>query len=397
MPSDAGLGAIEAVGVWKRFRADRRMALLRDEVERVRRRLRGDGGGWRWVLRDVDFTVEPGDAVGLLGANGSGKSTLLKVLTGVMYPHSGRVEVRGRVGALIEVRAGIHTDLTGRENIYLYGALLGLSRREVARRFDDIVAFAELDEAIDRPLKYYSSGMEMRLGFAVAAFLEPDVLLVDEVLAVGDAVFQQKCLDRIRAVLAQGTTLVFVSHDLAAVEAMCRRGVWLEDGRVGADGPIRDALGSYRRYVEHRMESAPPDGADLRLTGIEVGGIEGSGPRTEEPLEIGLRFEADTARVAQLHLGVSEGPATPIFVLAHKGDVGVGGLGARCQIPRLPLPRGRYFLWVGVTDHAGRDLLPWHPAASFDVEGPDLDPAPCAVVRLAPVHVPADWAVEPET
>ncbi|MDQ3146425.1 MAG: ABC transporter ATP-binding protein, partial [Actinomycetota bacterium] len=392
-------GAVSAQHIWKRFRADRRQSLLRDEVERARRRWRrDDDSGWRWVLRDVDFVVEPGEAVALLGANGSGKSTLLKILTGVMYPHTGRVGVGGRIGALIEVRAGIHPDLTGRENVYLYGALMGRSRVDVARRFDEIVAFSELEGAIDRPVKFYSSGMEMRLGFSVAASLEPDVLMVDEVLAVGDAMFQQKCLDRIRAVLAQGRTLVFVSHDLAAVEATCGRGVWLRDGSAAADGPIRDTLGSYRRYVESRMEVAGHGdigAGEVRLDQIDLAGPsdEGGGARTDEHFEITMAFEAGQPRLAMVHVGVSEGPATPIFALAQKADVGAGRTVARCTIPRLALPRGRYYVWVGLTDHAGGDLLAWHPAARFDVVGPDLDPTPCAVVRLAPVHVPAEWVL----
>lgn len=189
-------GTVRVEQLWKRFPRSRRL-LLRDEVEWLIGRWRGTyEGRWHWALREVSFDITPGEAVGLIGANGSGKSTLLKVLSRVMYPYSGRIQVRGRVGALIEVMAGLHTDLTGRENIYLYGSLLGWQRREVGRRFDDIVDFVELADAVDRQVKFYSSGMQMRLGFAVAALLGPDVLLVDEVLAVGDAAFQQRCLDR---------------------------------------------------------------------------------------------------------------------------------------------------------------------------------------------------------
>ena len=221
---------------------------MRDRIELLRTRLANKSEkGWNWALRDVELLAEPGDAVGLIGQNGSGKTTFLRILTRVMYPEAGKVEVAGRVGALIEVTAGIHGDLTGRENIFLFGSILGLSRREVAARFDQIVEFAEIEDAIDRQVKYYSSGMQVRLGFSVAAFLEPDVLLVDEVLSVGDARFQQKCLDRMRAVMAQGTTLVFVSHNLAAVESVCRRGIWLNDGVVLKEGPIQEVLAGYGR------------------------------------------------------------------------------------------------------------------------------------------------------
>src|SRR3954447_13748875 len=244
-------GTLVAEHLWKRFRADRRRMLLRDEMERLLRS-RSDGvkDRHRWVLRDVNVTAQPGESIGLVGSNGSGKSTLLKLFTRVMSPHTGRVTAQGRVGALIEVRAGIQPDLTGRENIFLYGSLLGLGRRNVAKRFDEIVEFAEVEDAIDRQVKFYSSGMQMRLGFAVAAFLEPDVLLVDEVLAVGDASFQQRCLERMRHVLSQGTTLLYVSHDMASVESLCRRAVWLDDGIIRATGPTADVLASYRVGLE---------------------------------------------------------------------------------------------------------------------------------------------------
>src|SRR3954447_14539365 len=252
-------GTLVAEHLWKRFRADRRRMLLRDEMERlVRSRSQGVKERHRWVLRDVNVTAQPGESIGLIGSNGSGKSTLLKLFTRVMYPHTGQVTAQGRVGALIEVRAGIQPDLTGRENIFLYGSLLGLGRRNVAKRFDEIVEFAEVEDAIDRQVKFYSSGMQMRLGFAVAAFLEPDVLLVDEVLAVGDASFQQKCLNRMRHVLSNGTTLVLVSHDLAAVEATCSRAVWLDGGRVQSDGPVREVLASYRSSVQEHAELEMP-------------------------------------------------------------------------------------------------------------------------------------------
>ncbi len=385
-------GTIAAGGIWKRFRADRRRMLLRDELDRLSARLRSrEDRGWRWALSDVSFLAQPGESVGLVGTNGSGKSTLLKILTRVMYPYAGRVEVAGRVGALIEVRAGLHSDLTGRENIYLYGSLLGLPRREVSRRFDAIVAFAEVDEAIDRQLKFYSSGMQMRLGFAVAAFLEPHVLLVDEVLAVGDASFQQKCLDRMRAVLAQGTTLVFVSHDLAVVEATCERGIWLGNGVVEREGPIREVLGAYRRSIEESAELSPLVSGAVNLLKVAIG--EETISRSQERLEVTLILESQDARVGRFFLGVSEGPAAPVFLLSRDLHLGPGETEIRCSIARLPLPRGRFYLWMGVVDRMGADLLPWHPAAHFDVVGPDLDEPPRAVVRLAPVHVEAGWEI----
>ena len=335
--------------------------------------------------------VAPGESVGLVGANGSGKSTLLKILARVMYPYAGDVSVGGRVGALIEVRAGIHPDLTGRENVFLYGSLLGLPRRDVARRFDEIVAFAELEGAIDRQVKFYSSGMQMRLGFAVVAFLEPDVLLVDEVLAVGDASFQQKCLDRMRAMLAEGTTLVFVSHDLAAVEATCARGVWLNDGLVRADGPIREVLSSYRGSIEQSAELLPQLDGLVRLMKVEVRGPAGGIPRSHAPLDVSLTLESQEPRTAAVCIGVSEGPATPVFLVRRDLHLVAGETLVRCSIPSLPLPRGRFYVWAAVFDMV--DLMPWQPVAQFEVMGPDLDAAPRAVVRLAPVHAEATWDI----
>jgi ABC-type polysaccharide/polyol phosphate transport system ATPase subunit len=382
---------IRAERVWKRFKADRRRMLLRDELERTVARLRGGPNlGHRWVLRDIDFEVAPGEAVGLIGSNGSGKSTLLKILTRVMYPHTGRVVAQGRVGALIEVRAGIHPDLSGRENIYLYGSLLGLTRRQVAARFDDIVAFAEVEEAIDRQVKFYSSGMQMRLGFAVAAFLEPDILLVDEVLAVGDASFQQKCLNRMRTVLAEGTTLVFVSHDLAAVEATCSRGLWLDRGVIRSDGPVREVLGEYRGSVEEMAESGRGAGGVARVTKVSVSGSGDDVPRTSEPFDVQLVIDSPVTALGRLFLGISEGTATPIFVLKRDLQLVEGETEVHCRITTLPLPRGRYFLWLGMFGK-GPELIDWHPAAKFDVSGPPLGAAPRAIVRLAPIHVDASW------
>jgi ABC-2 type transport system ATP-binding protein len=367
---------------------------MRDQVELLRDQRRGvSGRGWRWALRDVDFTVAPGESIGLVGANGSGKSTLLKILTRVMYPYAGSVDVRGRAGALIEVRAGIHPELTGRENVYLYGSLLGLRRRAVVDRFDAIVDFAQLPKAIDRPVKFYSTGMQMRLGFAVAAFLEPDVLLVDEVLAVGDAAFQQRCLERMRQVLADGTTLVLVSHDLASIEAMCGRGLWLADGLLRADGPVRDVLGAYRRSIEEVAEDGLYADGKVRVRKAEVVRADGFMPTTLAPLQVTLALETAEGQAGRLYLGVSEGGATPIFLVSTYAELAPGCSTVTCTVDGLPLPRGRYSLWIAMLARkTNADLMAWHPTASFDVLGPDLDPAPRAVVRPAPVHVRASWA-----
>jgi ABC-2 type transport system ATP-binding protein len=350
------------------------------------------GNPWRWVLRDIDFDIEPGDAVGIVGINGAGKSTLLKILTQVMYPTSGKVELAGKVGALIELRGGMHPDLTGRENALLYGSLMGMGRSAVVKSFDDIVDFAQLAGAIDRQVKFFSSGMQMRLGFAIAAFMNPDVLLVDEVLAVGDAWFQQRCLDRMRTVLLQGTTLVLVSHDLASVEAMCRRGLWLENGVLAADGPIREVLGDYRKSVEEfSFENLSHDGL-VGIVKAEVSSLDGSMLTSHSPMEILLWLHTARRQRGRLYIGVSEGPGTPTFLVSTEMLLEPGDTTVRCQVDNVPLPRGRYYAWVCMESVEDDKLIPWHPAASFDVFGSDLDWAPLGIVRLSPVHVRSDWS-----
>jgi ABC-type polysaccharide/polyol phosphate transport system ATPase subunit len=389
-------GTIEAGEVWKRFRADTRPSYLQDQIARVGDRVRNrTSPSWRWALRDIDLRMAPGESLALVGQNGSGKTTLLKILTRVMYPTAGRGTVAGRVGALIEVRAGISPQLTGRENIYLTGSLMGLPRREVKRRFDEIVEFAELEEAVDRQVKFYSIGMQMRLGFGVAAFLGPDVLLVDEVLAVGDATFQQRCLDRLRYMLEQGTTLLFVSHDLAAVEATCERAVWLNDGAVRAAGPVRDVLGDYRAAVEAVAQSLAPVDGIISIRDVQVGAPDGAVVTTDGPLDVEFALGSDSTYRSWVYVGVSEGPASPIFLLNPGRETAIepGDTAVRCSIPRLPLPKGRYYVWTAVFRGwtGGPELLSWQPIARFDVHGPPLAEAPRAVVRLSPVHVESTW------
>jgi ABC-type polysaccharide/polyol phosphate transport system ATPase subunit len=216
---------------------------------RVANRLRGGSSVGTLALDGVSFTVAEGDAFAILGANGAGKTTAIRVLTRISRPTSGRVSVRGRVGAIIDVGVGMHPELSGRENIFLYGTVLGMLRSQIRRRFDDIVAFAELEDVLDRPLKYFSSGMQLRLGFAIASYVDPDILVVDEALAVGDAAFQAKSAKRMHEMIAEGRTLVYVSHSLASVENLCRRGILLEGGRVVVAGDIAEVVAGYRERV----------------------------------------------------------------------------------------------------------------------------------------------------
>jgi lipopolysaccharide transport system ATP-binding protein len=221
------------------------------------RRLRRLGGhareGWFWALRDVSFTVQPGEVTGVIGRNGAGKSTLLKVLSRITDPTSGRVELRGRVASLLEVGTGFHPDLTGRENIFLNGAILGMGRIEILRKFDAIVDFAEISKFVDTPVKFYSSGMYLRLAFSVAAHLDGEILLVDEVLAVGDVAFQKKCLGKMQDMSRGGRTVVFISHNMAAVSALCSRAMVIDAGQTVFDAPAGEAV---RFYLEHNLADA---------------------------------------------------------------------------------------------------------------------------------------------
>ena len=240
---------VERLGKMYRIGERQPYSSLRETItSAVRGRLRGGGRTPReaiWALRDVSFEVAPGEVIGIIGRNGAGKSTLLKILARITDPTEGRVEVRGRVGSLLEVGTGFHMELTGRENIYLNGAILGMRRAEIERKFDEIVEFAEVERFIDTPVKHFSTGMYLRLAFAVAAHLETEILLVDEVLAVGDAEFQERCLERIEGFRRQGKTLLVVSHDMGLVRRFCRRALRLDHGRLVADGGVEEVTGAY--------------------------------------------------------------------------------------------------------------------------------------------------------
>ncbi len=362
-------GAISAQDVSRRFRVHARETRTLKELVVARGRL---GGEDVWALRGVSLEIAPGEAVGLVGRNGSGKSTLLRVLAGIIKPTLGRVDVGGRVGSLLELGAGFHPDFTGRENVFLNGSIQGLRRADIHRRFDEIVAFAELEHAIDRPVRTYSSGMAMRLGFAIAAFLEADVLLLDEVFAVGDENFQRKCFGVIAEFKHRGGTILFVSHDASAVERLCERAVLLSRGEKVYDGPTHEAIARYRRLLADELE---PAGAALhrRAWGGSEAEIEAarlvarSGEERDqflagEPLALELSLVAHEPVAAprvQLELRDTGGllVAEETLDAATVGwPVGAGRVEARFEVPSPPLAFGRFHLGLALVD-AGGGLL----------------------------------------
>jgi ABC-type polysaccharide/polyol phosphate transport system ATPase subunit len=320
------------------------------------------------ALRDVSVTVEPGEAVGLVGRNGSGKTTLLRLISGIIRPSSGRVEAGGRIASLLELGAGFHPDFTGRENVYLNASIHGLSRARVREVMDEIVAFAELERFIDLPVRTYSSGMFMRLGFSVAAHIRADVLLLDEVFAVGDEQFQRKCFGKIAEFKNRGGTILFVSHDAQAVERLCDRAVLLRQGEVAFDGPTETAIAAYRRLL---ADDANPDeveaglrewgSGEARIVAAEL--LDGDGDER-------LQFASGEPLTVRLTVAAEPGLAPPNVTLelrddgglvlgtttAHTADLGWNGGGGerelRFRLERLPLADGRFHLRVGLADAA---------------------------------------------
>jgi ABC-type polysaccharide/polyol phosphate transport system ATPase subunit len=365
-------GEITVEGVSRRFRVHaRETRTLKDFLVQ-----RGHGGAEDiWALRDVSFDIAGGEAVGLIGRNGSGKTTLLRLIAGIIKPTSGRVHAEGRVGSLLELGAGFHPDFTGRENVHLNGAIQGLRKAEITERFDEIVAFAELEHAIDRPVRTYSSGMTMRLGFAIAAFLDADILLLDEVFAVGDEAFQRKCFGRIFQFKQAGGTIVFVSHDAAAVERLCERSVFLQGGLVAYDGPTREAVSRYRRALADDVNPAEREGG-LREWGSGEATIASAavvGQEGDERLQF-LSGEPFALRVA---VAVSDGLPPPRLQLELRDDAGAlvageavdlrelgwspgrGEQTVRFDLESLPLADGRFHLRLGLTNEGGEHLYHW--------------------------------------
>jgi ABC-type polysaccharide/polyol phosphate transport system ATPase subunit len=376
-----------------------------------------------WVLRDVSFEIKPGEMVGIVGDNGAGKSTLLKLISRIIEPTSGHIEVNGRVSALLELGAGFHPDLTGRENIYLNGSILGFSRAEMDHIYDDILEFSELERFIDVPVKHYSSGMYMRLGFSIAIHVRPDILLVDEILAVGDQAFQLRCLDKINEMRRRGITIVLVTHDLDTVREMCDRAIWLDDGLIQAEGPVTHVLEEYMARVRaeddealHKAEAGLQDGAaeddeddesawrwgsrEGEIVGVQFLDDQGQERRT---FQTGERF------AVRLHFSVPQRIDRPQFGLAlyHANGFHINGpntvfSGLEIEavegqgyvdyvIECLPLLEGTYLVSASLYNYEGSHAYDHHHQAyTFRVR-------PSALVRekFGAVLIPSVWQLGP--
>ena len=369
------LPGIEFDGVWKKFRRGERHDSLRDLLPAIaksawRRDAAALAGDEFWAVRDVSFDVRAGQALGIIGPNGAGKSTILKLLTRILPPTRGRCEVRGRLGALIEVAAGFHPDLTGRENVYLQGAIMGMRRMEIDRKFDRIVDFSGISEFIDTPVKRYSSGMNARLGFSIAAHLDPDVLIIDEVLSVGDASFQEQCVSRMRELARSGVPLVFVSHNLSAVLDLCTHGLLLVRGAVAFAGDAADTVAEYRRAEWARKLASEERRTDgLRIASVQV--LDEAGHpsmllRTGGAMTVRIFYEGATAgQRAHFAVDVHREDGICCYGINTRIDrCDIGPLGPEgyvdLRLGRVSLLRGSYVLSIGILDEGAARPLDVH-------------------------------------
>jgi ABC-type polysaccharide/polyol phosphate transport system ATPase subunit len=356
--------AVQVQDLGKRYRlgADRAgYDTVREAISRRFQR-RPSTGQQLWALRDISFSVAQGEPVGIIGPNGAGKTTLLKILAGITDPTSGEARTRGGVGALLDVGTGMHPELTGRENVYLMGSVLGMRRAEVRRLFDEIAGFAGVEQFLDTPVKRYSSGMRLRLAFAAAAFIEPPIIVVDEVLAVGDAAFRERCLGKMSEIGREGRTVLYVSHDLGSVTRLCARAIWLDEGRLRADGPANEVVSAYLQNAAGKPLSAEFEdeatGA-VQVSGVQVKGSNGevlTAPRRDEAfvIELGLVVRE---RVAGLDIGVTLIDENGVRVLSdarsdwtegREFDQEPGSYRITVAVPPI-LAAGRYALevWIG--------------------------------------------------
>ncbi|MGD0713767.1 MAG: ABC transporter ATP-binding protein [Gaiellaceae bacterium] len=389
---------------------------LRDDIAALLRRpfqpniTQGSERETLWALRDVSFDVQQGDIFGVIGSNGAGKSTLLKILSRITYPTEGRAVLRGRVGSLLEVGTGFHPELTGRENVFLNGAILGMRKQEIEKRFDEIVAFSEIERFLDTPVKFYSSGMYVRLAFAVAAHLEPDVLIVDEVLSVGDARFQKKSLGKMGDAASSGTTVLLVSHNMAAIENLCSRAMFLEQGRLRNIGETTEVIEEYLSFASTVVSADLAERTDrqgdgrLRFTrvGLRSGenGQYSDVAQCGQDLEIVVGFTCDGG-LKQVNASMAVYTPSGQCLIVLDSDMAGANLDSvprhgrfSCRIERLPLAPGQYFLNLFCT--ASGETVDWvQNAATFNVEAGDY----FGTGKLPPpghggLLVPQEWSCD---
>lgn len=390
--------AVNVSGLWKNFRLyHEKNQYLKAAILRGRRARYEEF----WALRGIDFTVPTGTTFGVIGSNGSGKSTLLKCLTGILTPDKGSVTVKGRISALLELGAGFHPELSGRENVFMNGAILGLSKKEITAKFDDIVEFAGLENFIDTPVKNYSSGMFVRLGFAVAAHVEPEVLLIDEVLSVGDESFQRKCAERIEQFRREGRTIVFVSHGLVQVEQLCETCAWLEKGELKMVGPSAEVISTYQGDSHHAQRVEGELGqrwgsGEAQIVGVRVCDSDGRTSSVLTTME-GASIEVDLSSHMPLQdpvvtLRIDTLSGHPVWGSStRRNGLSLGMLDGPAKVSirmeSLPLLEGVYDLTVGLTDHT--EMHPydhWEKRVRFEVrQFKSFD--------IGVVHVPSEWSV----
>ncbi|MGI8498625.1 MAG: ABC transporter ATP-binding protein [Gemmatimonadaceae bacterium] len=369
-----------------------------------------------WALRDLSFDLKEGEVLGIIGRNGAGKSTLLKILCGITEPTAGRAEVRGQIGSLLEVGTGFHTDLTGRENVYLNGSILGMSRRHIAQNFDEIVAFAGIDNFIDTPIKYYSTGMRVRLAFAVAAQLQPEILIIDEVLSVGDAEFQAKCLGRMEASARSGRTVLFVSHHMPSVRRLCTRCLWIDGGRLNADGSTAETVHAYLGRSADELDGGAPE-VDLAswpnrhghgaATFTHARLVNGQGRpsvllRRGEPMTLEMELESHMQHTVRLDATIVSETGVNVVSLTHYDSPGFapgvlrGRVALSCSLTSLPLAAGRYHFRLVVQSEREHihdcidDVLPFTVEDAVDSSRPFQ-----SVAANGYCVIPSRWTVVP--
>lgn len=368
---------IRVDGVWKKYRRGHIHDSLRDMIPALVRGLRGRskpkdelGGREFWALSDITLDVGPGDALGVIGHNGAGKSTLLKLINQISKPTRGYTEIRGRVGSLIEISAGFHPDLTGRQNVFLQGAIIGMSNAEIDRKFDSIVEFSGIEKSIDTPVKRYSSGMNARLGFAIAAHLDPEVLIIDEVLAVGDLAFQDRAFGRIKQMSQSGIPVVLVTHQLERMTTLCSRAILLDGGRIVREGSPEECVEAYATALHQggdRGEELP-----FRITGIEV--LSPSPVPSGDRVHLLVRGEVDreTPPIYDLHIRVRS---------ARTGRVVFSTLGMNCGVPTLP--PGEFEIEVELQLNVGQGILSVETAVNDTSRRQDVAVGPSAHLRVS--------------